>query len=244
MLSTIALGNAKPIAISARGDVVYLDSDISKKKNEVDVPNLQILPNVDKKREVVYIAGPSGSGKSILAKNYAKQYQTLYPKHDVFIFSKVRDDESLQGIKDPLYIDIDDSLVTAPINVMEECKDCLIIFDDIDTVSIKDQSLALTAIMMDVLECGRHNNISCIITSHLINGLDRKRTRTILNECHRVVIFPRATSAYSINYFLKNYIGILNKKTYEKIQELPSRWVAIFRNFPQHIIHSQGALML
>ena len=252
MLSTAANRSAgssgpppgKPIAISKQGDVLFLDDDISKKKNSIDLANLQILPNTSKQREVLYIAGPSGSGKSVMAKNYVKQYQTMYPKNDVFIFSKVKDDPSLKGIKDPAYITIDDELVDHPIEVLEECEDCCIIFDDIDTVNDKKQGESLTKIMMDVLECGRHNNITCIITSHLINGLDRKRTRTILNECHRVVIFPRSTSAHAINYFMKNYVGVSDKKTLKTLGDVPSRWVCIFRNYPQHVIHSQGAFML
>lgn len=245
MLSLKPSVNGKPVGITRSADVVYLDSSNHKlEKNCIDVEYLQPLPSTDSSREIVYIAAPSGSGKSIAARNYIKQYQAMYPDRDVFIFSKIRDDPSLKGIRDAQYIDINDDIVLNPINILEDCKNCLVLFDDIDTVSDKAQALALTQLMMDILECGRHANITAIITSHLILGLDKKRTRTILNESHRIIIFPKATTAQALKYFLKTYIGCQDKRTIAAICDVPSRYVSIYKNYPQHVIHSNGAFML
>lgn len=244
MLSLVRSENTRPVAISKTGEIVYLDStDITKKKNELEVPFLQPLPNVKSQREIIYAAAPSGSGKSVMAKNLIKQYQIINPDNDVYIFSKVRDDPSLAGIKNPFYINIDESLVTNPINIMDDCENALILMDDTDTISDKLQSEQITQIMRDVLELGRHKNISMICTSHLILGQDRKKTRTIVNESHAVVLYPKSTSAYHIDYFLRMYVGC-DKKTINKIINLPSRWVYIWKQYPPYVIHSQGAFVL
>lgn len=245
MLSTSAASGGQPVAISKTGDIVFLNDDILKKKNEVKVADLMPLPNATGARQVLFIAAPSGSGKSVMSKNYIKSYQAMWPKSDVYIFSKIQDDPSLEGIKNPYFIPIDDSLITAPVDILNDVEDqSLILFDDIDTVSDKHIAQALTNIMLDCLELGRHKKITVIITSHLICPNDRKRGRTILNEATRIILFPRCSSAHSIMYFLKVYVGITDKGLIKKILDAPSRWVCINRNFPQYVITAHSAFMI
>jgi hypothetical protein len=79
-----------------------------------------------------------------------------------------------------------------------------------------------------LLEVGRHYNITCICTNHLpTNGKD---TRRILNEAHSFTYFPHAATG-RIKYFLTEYLG-LDKKTIAYMKRQNSRWATIFKNYP------------
>lgn len=255
MLSTISASGKKPIGISKTCEIVYLEEDYSGKdhKNHLQINNLQPLPTTSKQREIVYICGPSGSGKSVFAESYIKQWQTMHPfkqdketgesTNEVFIFSKVQNDPSLKNIKDPCYIGIDDQLIEQPI-LLDDLKDSLVLFDDIDQISDKLQTKAITQLIGVICEHGRHNNITCLITSHLINGNNKQQTRTILNECHKIILFPRTLNSHSLTYFLKNYIGICDKPTMKKIMDVPSRWVMVSKHYPLYCIYQHGVFMI
>jgi hypothetical protein len=244
MLSINSSPNSKPIGITAAGKVLYLSDDITLKKNEVKMVNLQVLPALGNQRQIVYVAGASGSGKSVFCSSYIKQYQVLHPDNEIYIFSQVTDDPSLRDIEDAHYIPIDETLISEPIDILEECSDSLILFDDVDNINDKHLYNAISNIIGQILEMGRHRNITCLITSHLINGNDKKKTRTILNESHIIVIFPKSTSAHSVTYFLKNYLGITGKEDVYKILHIPSRWIALHKNYPQYALYTSGCWIL
>ena len=139
---------------------------------------------------------------------------------------------------------IDQSLIDDPIDIHSEFRqNDLVLFDDTDTIQDKKIKEAISRLKNDILETGRHSNIYVVITSHLINGISRTDTRTILNECTSLTIFPKSGSTYQIIYVLKNYIG-LNKNQINYILNLPSRWVTIFKNFPQYCIFEKGCFLL
>jgi signal recognition particle GTPase len=68
------------------------------------------------------------------------------------------------------------------------------------------------------------------------------QTRTILNECMSITIFPAMTTRYSLNYLLSKYFGF-DKNQINKICKLPSRWVTIFKS-PPLILYSSGAYLV
>lgn len=219
--------------------------ELKKKQNDnlgkeikVNAGYLQVIPD-PYKREVVYVAGASGSGKSYFTSNYARQYKKLFPDKNIIVFSKLNDDEVIDKLN-PIRIEIDVDLIQNPIT-MEELKDSLVIFDDTDVISDKKLLDAVNAIKNDCLEIGRHYNIYTVITSHLIN--DYKKTRTILNEAHRIVMYPASGSFYSISYVLKHYCGF-SPKDVKKIQKLNSRWVCVGRHFPVNVIYEKGCYLL
>lgn len=243
MLSLSPAGGGKPIGISRNCDIVYLNSEPGNKKNTIDVANLQPLPSSGPQREVLYVCGPSGSGKSVFCKSYIKQWQVINPGKDVYIFSKIQGDESLAGIKDPAYIPVDQDLVDNPIE-LEEMRDSLCLFDDCDQIADKAINGAITNLMGRLLEHARHYNVTVIIVSHLINANDKGRTRTILNEASKIVLFHHALNHHSLKYFFTNYIGLTNKKTLDSLLELPSRFLLVHKNYPIYVLHSQGVIML
>lgn len=204
------------------------------------------IPIIDpsQQRQVHYICGMSGSGKSTHAASIIKSYKHLYPKNNIYFFSNKP--------SDPV---IDDSLVTRvpfsmkllknPIN-LEMLKNSLVIFDDVEGISqvVDDDSNSdsesvksdmendldddavdtkikkltnkkkLLKLLNDelerikdlILQQGRSFRTSFIYISHLAN--DYKRTRTIINECHSVTIFPQMVSSYSLKYLLEKYLGL------------------------------------
>ena len=89
-------------------------------------------------REMIYISGQSGSGKSTWAGQYARSYQASNEKSRIFIFSAVNSDKAFEGVKlkrivfDELIDEdgqIDDSIIS-----LSDLKNSLTIFDDIDVI--------------------------------------------------------------------------------------------------------------
>jgi hypothetical protein len=186
----------------------------------------QQVPNPKTEREILYITGRSGSGKSTYTRKYLEEYKKKFRKRPIYMFSALPDDPSLDSIE-PKRIELDDSLITEPIKA-EDLKDSAVIFDDIDVLSNKKVREEVYKLLNQVLEIGRHFNITCIVTNHLpTNGKD---TRRILNEAHSFTYFPHAASG-RIKYFLTEYLG-LDKKTIAYLKRQNSRWATIFKNYP------------
>jgi len=197
------------------------------------------IPNTAQERDIVYICGASGSGKSTYAVNYIKNYKKAHPKNEVFIFSPVLDDKKMDdaGIK---RVKIDQSLVTSPI-LPSDLENTCVIFDDIDCIGQKPLRDALYKLMEQILEVGRHKKITCIITNHLAtNG---KETRKILNEAHTITYFPASGSKKQIDNLLMNYVG-MDQKDIKKAKKSGSRWVTIFKHYPQCVMTEKEMYLL
>jgi adenosyl cobinamide kinase/adenosyl cobinamide phosphate guanylyltransferase len=200
----------------------------------VPVPNLNT-------REICYVAGPSGSGKSTWASKYIKLYLKMFPECDFIVVSRLNSDKALDYLEPTRVIPED---LEEPLDIHETLQDGdIVLFDDTDTIQDDKIKKAVSKMKNDILETGRHKNIMCIITSHLINGNDRKDTRTVLNECHNMTVFPKAGGAYGIRYALSKYWGMPNKMI-DEILQLPSRWVTISKMAPQYVLHEKGATII
>ena len=210
-------------------EVKYPLEEIDLKKNEYFQP----IPNYDTERQILYITGASGSGKSYYSKNYINEFKKIYPKREIFLLSSLKDDKSLDDIKGLNRINIwDDEFLEDEITA-EDFKDCLVIFDDTDCITNKKIKNKVNSILNSVLETGRHFNVYVIYTSHLpCAGNDTKR---ILNESHSITLFPNSLGGRSLKYLLESYMG-LDKKQIEKIKNLDSRWVTILKTYPQVVI--------
>ena len=162
----------------------------------------QHIPDTTKEREILYITGPPGSGKSTYTRKYLEQSVKKFKSRPIYLFSRLPSDESLEKIK-PERIKLDDSLHTDPINV-NEFKESVCIFDDIDFNPDKKIRDAVHNILNKVLDIGRQFKIHCIVTHHLpTNGKD---TRRILNEAHTVTYFPHSAKC-NIKFLLEEYVG-------------------------------------
>ena len=207
------------------------------KPNEV----IQQIPNKDSERFVSYISGQSGSGKSYYAKQLAIQYNELYKKRPVYLFSMIQDDDvSLKGIKNLKRVQFNDEFMAYDYDA-EDFKNCLCIFDDTDCVVNKAVKHKLKEILMMVLQTGRHNGTSVIYCSHIAcNGPD---TRVILNECHSITLFLKTMQGRSIKYLLENYMS-LDKHQIKQLKSLNSRAITICKTIPNVVLAKNVAYVL
>jgi len=188
-----------------------------------------IIP-IKHKRQCIYISAPSGAGKTYFCANYAKLYHNTYPNARVMYISRVRDDPTLESIKDFLLMV---NLATTDFNtiVNDEIKNALIIFDDTDTLK-GEVFNQVKAFRERLLETGRHASTSVIITTHTFS--DYANTRKIFPEIHVFVLFTTVNWNKSLCAALLRYVSLSQDIIRRIYYYLPvNRWVAIFTNFPR-----------
>jgi hypothetical protein len=200
-----------------------------KLKNGTFVP----IPNVNNERNIYYIFGPSGSGKSYFTATILKQFLKLNPGKDVYIFSQLDDDKVIDKLGNRIKRINTESLIEEPIDVKEIPEGSMVVFDDVDTIEDKKVLEAIMKLENSLYQVGRHYNLSVIKTSHL--GSNYKQTKVILTEAHYIVCYPRSGSFQQIQYVLKQYMG-LDPKQIERIKNIKSRWCLLHKNYPQYVL--------
>lgn len=198
------------------------------------------LPRFNK-TERAYICGATESGKSYWCKQYLKQLLKVHPDRKIVLISDVDKDPELDCLKNLVRLKLDNDLLDKEPPKPEVFRDCVVLFDDIDSISNKKIYDLVCSLRDSLLRRGRHENISVLITSHLCT--DYKNTRIILNECNSMTFFPRSGSSHGIKYMLKKYGG-LDKKQVQKIFNLPSRAVTLYLYCPQYIVYEKGVYLL
>lgn len=200
-----------------------------------------ILPTMDKnKREIFYIAGASGSGKSWLARGLAENYKQIWgDKREVYLISKLKEDETLDNSKCKINrIDIETFKTDPP--TFEEFTDSLVIFDDYDTLD-EPYSTLVTKLIDDIAIMGRHAHISMLCLTHHITNY--KKTRLLLNEATHVVIYPHGSSFSGITYLLKTNVG-MDVKDIKEIKNCGSRYVLFSKHYPPYMIGEHFAKLI
>lgn len=211
-----------------------------KLKTEIDFTDktTKVFPLPQKYSERLYVPAPSGSGKSTWVGMYLKMLRILYPKRKIVIFSRVDEDKPLDRFSNLERVDLNEFATSVP--QVEEFKNEILIFDDIDTILDRNIVKVLRQFRDDVLEVGRHFKITCISTSHIITNF--MATRTLINEAQAVVVFPKGGSYGQIRGFLDRYMGF-DRSLIEELRTLPTRWIYIHKEYPQYIIHEKGAIL-
>lgn len=220
-------------------DDIETDNKLKRNFSKLKIEDglFQIIPN-NKSRMVGMITGASGSGKSHFIKNYCIEYHQKCKDRPIYLFSNLTSDETLDPLNYIKRIIIDESLIDDPITV-EDFKNCLVLFDDIDVIRDKQIKNAVYQILNEILETGRHMGTSCLMTVHYPNG---NNIKTLLNECHFYCYFPWGATRAN-NYVLENYLGV-DKNDIKKIKSTKSRWACVFKNFPQAVICEKNIFML
>ncbi len=197
-------------------------------------------PDNPEEREIIYCAGASGCGKSHFARGYAEKYASFYPDRKIYLISKLKEDETLDGAKCKIHRIRADTLVSHPVqDIKHEFSHSLVIFDDYDTFTGELYKKVLNLIDT-IASTGRHSCISMICCSHYITN--NQKTRLLLSEAQRYIIFPTGTSAISLHRLLNAYLG-LSPKDIQKVKSL-GRWVCLSRMFPPYAIYEKGAYLL
>ena len=222
------------------------NNKVNKYLTNINITNtneqIQQIPNKKQERTILYITGASGSGKSHYAANYIKSYKKMYPKNDIYLFSGLDDDSTLDKIPYIKRIRINDDFYNTEFTI-EDFKKTLIIFDDTDVITDKIKKKLLSDILNMILQIGRHTETSCIYTSHLPNR--GNETKLILSECHSITLFLSTLGGRSLKYLLDNYLG-LDKKQIQNLKSITkkSRWVTIVRTYPICVLYDKGAFIL
>lgn len=179
--------------------------------------------------QLIYIVGRRGCGKSTYCNMYLHNYIKA-TKNRVFLISRLEEDPSIElperGMRVPL-----DEIENID---MEDFANSLVIFDDIeDSRLTKEQHATILGLVKDIMENSRHFNISALITSHIATNY--ARTRTILNECSAVVVFPQYSNRYQIERMLKTYFGLKQSEINELFLR-NTRWIQLTTLQPKYIL--------
>jgi len=230
-----------------KGKNIYVTGELDKvecpfaslkaKKDDV----LQICPR-GKERDVVYITGSSGAGKSHFASRFILEYMAENPKNPVYLFSSISQDKCMDALaeKGLKRVVLGEDFVNTSF-ILSDFEDSLLIFDDIDVIVDKRLKTKLYQILNNLLMTGRHSKTSVIFTSHIAtNG---QETKILLAECTHLVCFPKMMNGRSRDYLLKSYIG-LNAKEVKEILQLRSRAVVFIRGYPQVVVHEKGCYII
>jgi hypothetical protein len=191
-------------------------------------------------RQILYVTGQSGSGKSYYSLMYINEYQKLFPKNPVYLFSSLSSDDTIDKVKKLNRVKLDEKFFNTPFTI-QSFKDCLVIFDDTETIKNPLLREKIKNIMDLILETGRHTNTFVIVTSHV--ATNRERTKLILTEAHSVTIFLKTIGERTLNYLLKDYFG-LSKEQVQRIECLDSRWVTICKTYPMTVLYEKGFYVL
>jgi hypothetical protein len=237
---------AKVLNSKLKNDVLYVTDkteDIKEHFNTYnckDKEGIQQIPDKQKERQILYITGASGSGKSYYTYLYCDQYKKLYPKNPIYLISSINDDSSIDKIKGLKRFDLNPKFIETHIGV-EDFKNSMVIFDDTDCITNKILRTKINGLLGLILETGRHFNTSCIYTSHVPSaGLDTKK---ILNESHSITLFPNALGGRALKNLLENYLGF-DKEQRKKIRQIKSRWITITKTYPMTVLYEKGAYLV
>jgi hypothetical protein len=199
----------------------------------------QVLPSPDpEKRDIFYVCGASGSGKSYFAKGIAECYRKLHPSREVYLISQLEADDTLDSLKPPLKR-INYKTFKDDFPALEEFKDCLVLFDDYDTIPEPFGKL-VQQLIDEIAIQGRHYNTSMMCMSHYLTNF--KKTRLIQNETTHFVVYPQATSFQALEHLLSTRVGMTGKE----IRDLKKlgRWVCIYKNYPQWMVSAHTAKLV
>jgi hypothetical protein len=227
----------------------------SDSKNEFDVITIydgfvQQLPRMNDNKKIIwrqYIATPCEFGKSTYVANLIKEYKDLISKTKeeakVYLFSNTPKNELFDSLG-IIKVALNQELIDNPIEseeLTDGCQPTLVIFDDIDSIIDKKLFKQVTALRDQILQKGRHHNISCICTNHKL--ADYKNTSIILNEAQYITLFPKATAKKNFAYIMKSYCG-LDDEDIDITYKLPSRFVTVCKLYPTYILYQSGVYLL
>lgn len=205
-----------------------------------DDDNKRCFPIPQKKSERIYVPAPSGSGKSTFIGMYLKEIRAKYKKRPIYIFSRVEEDKPLDQFSNTYRIPLNRKTFEKEPLEIENFRNAIMIFDDIDTILDKPLVKYIRNFRDDVLETGRHYDITIISTSHIITNF--LATRTLINEANAIVLFPKGSSFYAVSNFLERYMGF-SKRQIRMVEKLQTRWIWFWKEYPKYAIYERGAFI-
>jgi hypothetical protein len=200
----------------------------------------QLAVNKDTERQIGYICGASGSGKSHFCKQFVMEYHKAYPSRQIYIISALTEDTTLDSIKCLKRIKLTEEFLEDDLKSID-FQDALVLLDDTDTISNRKMRTKVNQIRDDILSTGRHYNVSCLVTTHTpCNGFE---TKLILNEAHFITVFPSGLGGRAKAYLLETYLG-LDKAQIRRLKNIDSRAITFIKGYPQVVLAERNAYIL
>jgi len=243
----------QPIAIDKSINKIISYSEDPRGPKEAS-GDFDLIPDIHRGFETIFIFGPEGVGKSYMAAEYCLQYRRLFPKNNIYMFSQKDSDPSyevrekghtnIKGLIKMRRIKIDDSFLSRDIDILKEFRQCLIVFDDFLVLPCKQLVEKLNNILLQVITLGRSNGLYCLITSHLLyNPMYRHIYQNIHNELHKLIFFRGMDFSQLMNN-LKTHWGITPRKINKLINyDVGSRYI-ILNRFPAYIMSSHNITLI
>ena len=194
---------------------------------------IMISPDKEMERSTMYVCGSAGSGKSYFVSQYVQEYHKTLKNNMIYLISENDEDPAFDKLDYAKRIIIDD-LYDNPLD-WKEFKECLIIFDDIDTIKGK-LGKTVDELRDKLLKNSRKFKVSVISTSHDACGI---KLKSVLNES-KIIVFFMLNYNRSLKYLLENYLG-MDKNVIQKLRRdsHKSRWTAFVKGYPSYIVQQK-----
>jgi hypothetical protein len=227
--------NGDKIAVvnsSKRQRKVYFSEDDGKESLELNNDSeFMLSPDKLNERTTMYVCGSAGSGKSYFVAKYCFEYHKVFKTNPIYLISENDSDPAFDDKDYVKRIEIND-MVENPID-WKEFAECLIIFDDIDSIKGK-LGKTIDDLRDKLLKNSRKFKVSVISTAHDSTGI---KLKSVLNESKTIVFFMMNYNR-SLKYLLENYLG-MNKDVIEKLKKSKSRWTAFVKSYPCYLIQQK-----
>lgn len=217
--------------------------DDKKNDTSIELPagsSFNLIPTPDPKvRQVWYVTGQSGSGKSYQARNLAEHYKKMFPTREIYLISKLNEDSTLDTMKigKPKRINVQSLMDDYP--DIKEFENSMVIFDDYDSFPDK-MGKVVQQLIDDLAIQGRHTNTTILCLTHFTTNY--KKTRLLLGEATNIIVYPQSTSSHALKYLLGTHFG-LSKEDLSELKKM-GRWVSIGKNYPSYLISEHTAKLL
>ncbi len=214
--------------------------------------SFQLIPsNLSKGRETLFIAGPTGCGKTKFAVEFMNLYLQIFQKRDIIIFTPDPNDTSLASITDKDRSDIVDinlkdensgkyRIIQEDVNI-NDFEKCLVFFDDIAIG--EDDSLIkfMDKLRHKVIGVGRHKDVSVITSRHMVT--DYRNTRNDLADTKYVVCFPLGGGRRVLDHYFSKYL-MLSSELKAQIFSWNADWLVFHQKFPNFVLSNNKVLMI
>lgn len=196
-------------------------------------------------RMTMFVAGNPGAGKSYLSK---EMILSLPQSYKVLLFTALsEDDGNFRDIGEDRLFKVrmePDNLKNITLEAIRaRCKNCILLFDDVDKIRDKTVEKLTFAIMEDALANGRQHrthdgegDIHVIATSHALN--DYKKTKYTLENSDYVALFPGSTTKAQYDRMFSK-LGLSQEicdETFERGKRGEVRSIIIHKSAPMYII--------